>query len=99
MQIIPISPVPSQSLSVTLGGQSCQISIRQKTTGVFLDLSVSNAPVVLSVLCLDRVKLVRHAYLGFSGSLAFVDTQGFSDPIYGEFGARYQLVYVEASDQ
>lgn len=95
---VPITATPSQTLNVTLGGQNCQIAIRQNSTGVYLDLSVANAPVLQSALCLDRVKLVRHKYLGFIGSLAFVDTQGKTDPDYSGFGARYQLVYVEASD-
>ncbi len=96
MQIIPISATPSQVLHVTLGGQSCRIAIRQKSTGVYLDLFVSNEPIVLSMLCLDRVRLVRQPYLGFSGNLAFVDTQGFADPDYVGLGERWQLVYTEA---
>jgi hypothetical protein len=98
MKIIPIAATPSQTLNVTLGGQNCQIAIRQKSTGVFLDLSVANVPVVQGVICLDRVKLVRHKYQAFVGSLSFVDTQGKSDPDYSGFGARYQFVYLEASD-
>jgi hypothetical protein len=95
---IPISAAPSQSLSAQLGGQQCQIKVYQKSTGVFLDLSVNNARVVTAKLCLDRVKLVRRKYLGFIGDLAFVDTQGRNDPDYTGFGSRYLLVYLEASD-
>jgi hypothetical protein len=98
MQIIPIAATPSQTLSVTLGGQSCQISIRQKSTGVFLDLLVSNAPVVLSALCLDRVSIVRKHYSGFVGGLVMLDTQGVTDPDYTGFGSRYLLAYIEATD-
>jgi hypothetical protein len=50
------------------------------------------------VMCMDRVKLVRHAYLGFIGNLGFIDTQGKTDPDYTGFGARYQLIYLEATD-
>ena len=77
---IPISATPSQSLSVQLAGQQCQISVYQKSTGVFMDLSANGVPIVSAMLCLDRVKLVRHPYLGFIGDLAFVDTQGAQDP-------------------
>ena len=92
---IPIKATPSQTLSVILGGQDCKISIRQKSTGVFLDLLVADSPVIMSQLCLDRVMLVRHPYLGFIGDLAFVDTQGVTDPAYSGFGDRYRLVYTE----
>lgn len=95
---ISLSAVPSQSLSVQLAGQQCQIDVYQKSTGVFLDLSVNNAPIVTAMLCLDRVTLVRHRHLGFIGDLAFVDTQGAADPDYTGFGARYLLIYLEASE-
>ena len=45
------------------------------------------------MLCLNLVGLVRSAYLGFIGQLAFFDTQGTSDPDYSGLGTRYQLVY------
>jgi hypothetical protein len=98
MKQIPIASTPSQTLNVTLGAQSCKINLYQKSTGVYLDLSIDNAPIITAVLCLDRVKLVRHKYLGFIGSLAFVDTQGKTDPDYTGFGARYVLIYLEPGD-
>lgn len=91
---ISLAAVPSQTLSVTLGAQSCQVAVYQKSTGVFLDLSVSNVPIITAALCLDRTSLVREPYLGFAGRLAFVDTQGTEDPTYAGFGARFQLVYL-----
>ncbi|TAM15973.1 MAG: hypothetical protein EPN65_16800 [Pandoraea sp.] len=98
MQVIPLAAVPSQVLSVLLAGQNCQIKVYQKTTGLYLDFSMNDAPVKSGILCLDRVLLIRHAYLGFVGDLAFFDTQGVSDPAYTGLGARWQLVYLEASD-
>lgn len=80
-------------MNVTLGKQNCQIKIYQKSTGVYLDLSIENIPLVNTILCLDRVKLIRHSYLGFVGNLAFVDTQGMTDPIYTGMGSRYCLIY------
>lgn len=98
MKTIPLSSVPSQPLSVLLANQNCQIKVYQKTTGVYLDLYVNNAPVKVGIAARDRTLLVRHAYLGFVGDLSFFDTQGTSDPTYDELGTRYQLVYIEASD-
>lgn len=93
-QIIPISAVPVQTFTVTLGSQQCTITITSRTTGLYFDLLVAGVQVVASVLCLDRMSLVRWSYLGFLGTLAFVDTQGFTDPVYTGLGARYQLVYL-----
>jgi hypothetical protein len=98
MQIIPLSSVPSQTLTVTLGSQSCQIAIYQKSTGLYLDLAVNNSPIVYGVICHDRTLLVRDAYLGFSGDLAFVDQQGLSDPTSSGLGSRYFLYYFEPSE-
>lgn len=94
MQIIPLSAVPSQTVSVLLNGLNCRINVYEKSTGVYLDLYVNDAPILTTVLCRDRVQLVREAYLGFIGDLAFADTQGTSDPESIGFGTRYQLVYL-----
>lgn len=98
MKIIPISAVPSQTFNIVLAGQNCSMSIFQKSDDVYLDLAVSNTPIVQGVLCVDRVKVVRHGYLGFIGDISFVDLQGASDPDYNGFGTRYRLIYLEASD-
>ncbi|WP_313622832.1 phage baseplate plug protein [Achromobacter sp.] len=95
MKGIPLKRVPAQTLSVMLNGQNCQISVYQKSTGVYLDLWLNNSPIVTSVLCHDRVRLVRSEYLGFLGDLTFVDTQGHADPEYLGFGSRFVLAYME----
>lgn len=91
MDTIPISATPSQTLSTTLNGQYCLISVRQKSTGVYLDLTVGTKVICAGAICLDRVGIVRLA--GFIGQLRFVDTQGTSDPDYTGFNARYKLTY------
>jgi len=95
MKKIPLQPVPSQTLSVVLSGQNCQIAVYQKSTGLYLDLDVDNAPIVSTALCHDRVRLVRSVYLGFVGDLAFVDTLGHADPQYEQLGSRFVLAYLE----
>lgn len=98
MLVVPLSPVPAQTVRVSLAGQDCRVTVRQKAYGMFLDLAVGGAPVLFGVLCLDRVKLVRSAYLGFVGDLAFEDTQGRDDPAYATLGTRHRLVYLETAD-
>jgi hypothetical protein len=95
MLTIPLSATPSQSLRVTLAGQRCVIRVDQKYQGgVFLSLTANDVQILDSRMCRDRVKLVRGDYAAFAGNLAFVDTQGASDPDYTGFGTRYKLVYV-----
>jgi len=98
MQTIPISDVYSQTLSAQLGGQNCKISIYQKSTGLFCDLYVSDALIIGGVLCLNLVRIVRDAYLGFVGDLFFMDGQGSADPVSPGLGSRYVLYYLEAGD-
>lgn len=94
---IPLAAVPSQTTTVQLGTQSCRIDVRQRRTGLFFDLYVQDQPVVQGVKCLDRVQLVRNAYLDFVGELFFADTQGASDPAYGGLGARFILVWADGA--
>lgn len=96
--VVPVSAIPAQSFSVTLNGQSCTIRITQRTTGMFLDLLVANVLVIGSVLCLNRTRIVRDAYLGFVGDLFFVDTQGDEDPYYSNLGDRYIILYADQSE-
>ena len=92
-QLIPLASVPYQTFTVQLGGQNCSINIYQLNTGLFFDLSVDGNDIVNTMICLNLVGLVREAYLGFQGQLAFFDTKGTSDPTYDGLGTRYQLVY------
>ncbi len=98
MQIITTTSTASQTLNIKLGDQYCMINLYQKSTGLYLDLYVNNAPIVTGVLCRDRVKLVRQTYLGFIGDLTFFDTEGFTDPDYTGLNSRFELAYMELSD-
>lgn len=93
MLIVPLLPIPSQTLTVSLGSQVCGINVYQKTTGVFMDFSLNDVIVVGGIVCHDRNLLVRDAYFGFSGNLAFVDTQGTDDPESSGLGSRWILEY------
>ncbi len=52
----------------------------ENTNPVFLDLYVDGALVVGGAPCLNGVRIVRDAYLGFVGDLAVIDTTGNADP-------------------
>lgn len=102
MQIIPLQAVPSQVLTVTLDGQVCNIFINQKESGLYLDLYngavTPPAEIIVGVLCENRNRIVRSAYLGFSGDLMFYDTQGNSDPDFTGLDGRYALTYLTADE-
>jgi len=93
---IPIVPAYSQVLNISLGGLAVKLSIYTigRSTDLYIDVEVENSPIISGQIIKDRVRLVREAYLGFVGDLAFVDTIGTSDPEALKLGDRYQLVYL-----
>lgn len=93
MQVIPLTSVASQSFTIQLNGQNCAINLYQKNTGLFFDLTIDSTPIVTSMICLNAVGLVRESYLGFTGQLLFIDTQGTDNPDYTGLGSRYILTY------
>lgn len=93
MLVIPIAPTPSQTISVLLAGQDVRLNVYQKTTGLYVDVLLSGVPLVVASLARDRVRIIRHGYLGFLGDLFFKDLQGLDDPSYSELGSRFVLGY------
>ena len=98
MQTIPLQTLKNQTLQVQLGTQNCTLTVFQFTYGLFATLLVGAQDIVVSQPCQNGNRLVRDAYLGFSGDLAFVDTQGSSDPVYTGLGTRWQLLYFAPAD-
>ena len=95
---IPLNAVPSQTLSITLAGQPVKLEIYTLATGLFMDVLLNSVTICSGVPCYNANKIIREAYSGFIGDFVFYDQQGDSDPTYDGLGARYQLVYLEASD-
>lgn len=91
--VIPLVATPSQTLTVQLGQQSCRLDVRQRRTGLFVDLYVQAQPIRLGAQAFDQVLLVRDAYLDFAGDLFFVDTRGTDAPNYAGLGDRWLLVW------
>jgi len=114
---IPLSAVPSQTLSIVLDGQSCQIAVYQKqpivdeygvAAGLFFDLLVGGVPIINTVRCLDRTRLLLdRQYLGVVGDFIFLDTTATeggpptfngAPPYYTGLGSQFVLLYLEAAD-
>lgn len=101
MKTIPLTAAPSQTLSVVLAGQSCQIKVYQlspeSSPPLYMDLSVAGASIVRTRIARDRGRVLLDAgYQGFIGDFIWIDTQGTSDPRYAGLGTRWQLIYLES---
>ena len=98
MQIIPLTAIASQTLTIVLNNQICQINVYQKGAAVYVDLYVNNVLIIGGVICENLNRIVRSAYLGFIGDLTFYDTQGNLDPVYTGLGSRWILFYLDVAD-
>lgn len=98
MQVVPLQAAPRQTLQVQLGTQATRLDVYQTLFGLFVDVYVDNALIVGGVVAENLNRIVRDAYLGFAGDLAFVDTQGEADPIYTGLGSQFLLLYLEPSE-
>lgn len=98
MLIVPLQPVPNQTVTITLNNQVCQINVYQKQQGLFLDLFVNNILIIGGVICQNLNRIVRSLYLGFKGDLAFIDNMGSTDPYYTGIGQRYSLSYISSDE-
>lgn len=98
MQTVTLQATPTQSIKSVLGGQNCSISLSQKDQGLFVSIEVDAVPIVTAVIARDAVPLICRDYVGFSGNLLFVDTQGADDPLSAGLGSRWQLVYLTVDE-
>lgn len=95
---VPLQAVESQQVTVTLGGQDCQISVYQKTQGLFVDLAVNGTDISTGILALNGMSVCPFSYANFAGYLIFCDTQGSDDPSYETLGTRFLLIYLTEAD-
>jgi hypothetical protein len=98
MQIVPLQPVPSQTVKVILNNQVCQINVYQKFFGLYVDILVNNSLIIGGVVCENLNRIVRSKYLGFIGDFTFFDTQGTDDPDYTGLGDQFVFCYIDPTD-
>jgi len=91
--IIPLNAYPNQDLTVMLGNQKCHMVIKQKSTGMYMDITVDDIVLVVGQLVVNRVPTLFSDYRGFRGVLVFRDSRGNNNPDYREFNDRYTLNY------
>lgn len=99
MQLVPLQPVPSQTVNCVLGNQNCYLTFRQLASGLFMNVAVGSIEIVGLVLCENLNRIVRDVYLGFLGDFAFYDQLGTGfDPYFTGLGDQFQLYYIEQDE-
>lgn len=95
---IPLVATPSQTITVNLDNQPTRLHVYQLSTGLFMDVYLSDQLVIGGVVCQNLNRIVRNRYLGYSGDFAWTDSVGNSDPSYVGIGSRFVLVYFTADE-
>jgi hypothetical protein len=98
MLVIPLQPLPNQTLQVQVADQACTLNVYQQAYGLYVDVLLDGAVVIAGVIAENLNRIVRNAYLGLDGDFCFLDTQGSDDPIYTGLGTRWQLLYLAEAD-
>jgi hypothetical protein len=98
MNKLDIQPLANYSFKTTVGGQNCTVTLQQKGDDMYFTLDLPTGNIVSMVRCLNRVKLVRYAYLKFIGDFVFVDLQGNDAPNYAGLGSRWLLLYLTPAE-
>lgn len=98
MKIIPLSPVPSQTLKVVLDDQDCEISVLMRGQHLYLDLTVNGIIIQRGAILLDGVSAIQIPTRNFLGTLAIVDTQGNEAPRFEGLGSRWLLCFWSVGD-
>ncbi|MBS0961133.1 MULTISPECIES: phage baseplate plug family protein [Acetobacter] len=93
--VIPLEAVPAQMLKVSLSGSMMQITLRQRSTGLYADIWLGQTAVLSGVLCQNLTWLVRDQAAGLPGDFTFVDTKGLQNPDSTGLGSRFMLMYYE----
>lgn len=95
---IPLSAIPSQSLSIILNNQDCSIALYARGKNYYFDLSVSGKALYQGVLVQVGQNLTPYEYIGFIGAIGLIDMDGKNDPPnYKEFGNRFVLIYSDGA--
>ena len=102
MQLIPIQPVPSQTLNIALAGQSIQLAIYAKGSQdcIYVDTYLNGVGISYGVIAQDvNVLVPTGSYMGLAGNLLFTDTQGTSSPLgWTGLGSRWVLIYLTQAE-
>jgi hypothetical protein len=97
--VVPTLAAPAQTFTIILENQQVQITLLQKSTGLYMDLQSNGQEIVGLVPCQNLNRIVRDLYFGFAGDFAFLDNNGTGqDPYYTGLGTQFSLMYLEPSD-
>lgn len=99
--IVPVRNLPNQEFTTTLNNQQVRLRIYERRFRshipndhrIYIDVILNNILLIAGAMCQHAVPIIQDITLGFTGDLAFVDTEGTDDPKSSGLGTRWLLVY------
>lgn len=96
MRIVPLSPVPNQSFTVTLDGSRWGMRLTTGTGTTSVDVTRDGSALLMGARALAGEPLIPYAYLQ-TGNFIFV-VNGGELPDYRAFGISQFLIYLSADE-
>lgn len=84
MNIIPLSPIPNQRLSVRIGNVKYDLEINLRRGSLYISAWANNINLVHN-------RALR-SYAPMVDGFIMVDTEGVQDPTYEQLGTRFLLM-------
>jgi hypothetical protein len=98
-QIIPLDPIPNQSLSIRLDGHRYIITVKEIGGMMGVTIERDNVVLVDMVRAVAGFPLLPYRYLSRdAGNFIFTHTDPGAYPYYEDFGTKSQLVYSTAAE-
>lgn len=93
MRVIPLDPVPNQSMSVTLDGNRWDITLKECNGVMCASLVLNDAAILSGQRLVAGVPFIPYRYLQTSGNF-WILTDSDQLPDYTRFGIDQEMVYV-----
>lgn len=94
--IIPLQPIPNQSLSVVLDGSSYDIRLNALTDTMAVTIARDNVTLLSGLRVVSQVPLIPYLYLEQGNFIFTVDDSDI--PFYTDFGVTQTLLYFSSEE-
>lgn len=93
MRDIPLEPIPNQSLSVTIGDNRWDITVKWCGSVMAVDLTLNDLPILQGQRVVAGSDVIPYMHLQVAGNFFFI-TENDDLPYWGAFGDTQRMVYL-----
>lgn len=93
-EIIPLDPIPNQSISIRLDGRRYVIAVKEIGGMMGVTIERDNVMLIDNVRAVAGYPLLPYPYLARdAGNFIFTNTEAGAFPYYADFGTKSLLIY------